>query len=194
MGYKKTKKQPEELLDVVYDVQAAQAFIDKAKELYKVVEDAKQNVKRIEEQLEVAQESVKKAESPVAYQMTKLRKLLPQEFYSRDIDHGWEYPKKYTMRSVKYDDGQIYVKVRWDYKKKPWDGFDPEHIFTLEDFLNLRIGTSPAKANESWGKRPCPKCGQPMGDSKNQYCKSCMHERYPIENRAVCPGDCGTLA
>ena len=33
MGYKKTKKQPEELPEVVYDVQDAQTFIDKEKEL-----------------------------------------------------------------------------------------------------------------------------------------------------------------
>lgn len=190
MGYKKTKKQPEELPEVVYDVQAAQTFIDKAKELYKAVEDAKQHVKELEAQLEEAQDKVDKAENPVAYQMSKLRRLLPQEFYSRDIDHNWQYPKKYTMRSVKYENGKIYVKVRWDYKKEPWKGFNPEHIFTLEEFLNLRIGTSPNKANEVWQQRPCPKCGQPMGGSNFEWCCECvkhrqnkivlLEEKYPL--------------
>lgn len=178
MGYKqKLRRQSEELPEVIYDVQAAQVFIDKAKELYQAVEDAKKNVKDIEKQLEKAQEAIKKAKSPVAYQMSKLRKLLPQEFYSRDIDHEWPYPKKYTMRSVTYEDGKIYIKVRWNYKKQPWKGFNPDHIFTLEEFLKLRIGTTSNKANEIWQQRPCPKCGKPMGDSNCEWCFECVKHR-----------------
>ena len=122
------------------NIKEIQVFIDKAQELTGAVDDAKQRVKEIEMQLADAEAVVKKAEGKIAYQMSKLRKLLPNEFYSRDIDHGWKFPKKYTITNVTYENGKGYVTVKWEYKKKPWAGFDPHHYFRLEEFLKLNIG------------------------------------------------------
>lgn len=156
------------------NMQELQVFIDNAQELTGAVDDAKRHVKEIELQLADAEDVVKKAEGKIAYQMSKLRKLLPKEFYSRDIDHGWKFPKKYTVTNVTYENGRVYVTVKWEYKKKPWVGFDPRHCFRLEEFLTLNIGATYNAAIEAWQQRPCPKCGQPMGDSERSWCEDCM--------------------
>lgn len=112
----------------------------------------------------------------------KVKKLLPKGYWwTRDIDHTWSVPKKYSIKNISLEDNTFYITVKESYRKPPWKGYDGEDIYSLEEFLQLKVYSTEQAAKFAYVNRACPKCGFAMGWVDTPWCKECMDKRYKMQ-------------
>lgn len=108
----------------------------------------------------------------------KVKSLLPKgEWYSSDVNFGWERPKRYKVDKVEFREGDFYVIVKELSKRKHWSGHIWEHSYKLDAFLKLTIYDTEQEALAVFHNRVCPKCGNRMWESMEPWCKRCMEKR-----------------
>lgn len=135
------------------------------------------SIQDIEKQVDEKQKEIDSLQHKISATKREMKNLLPKGYwYTYDIDENWNHPKKYSIKEVSCG----YVTVKEVFKKKPWPGFTGEHVYRLENFLNLSIHKTEEEATEARKRRICPKCGNYMGLVQTEWCRDCMKERERI--------------
>lgn len=135
------------------------------------------SIQDIEKQVDEKQKEIDSLQHTISVKKREMKNLLPKGYwYTYDIDEKWNHPKKYSVKEVSCG----YVTVKEVFKKKPWLGFTGEHVYRLENFLNLSIHKTEEEATEARKRRICPKCGNYMGLVQTKWCRDCMKERERV--------------
>lgn len=99
-------------------------------------------------------------------------------WYTCDIDKNWNMPKKYSIKEISFSEKDIYITVKEVFKKKPWPSFTGEHLYTLDNFVELNIHKTQEAALDAFTHRICPKCGGFMGKTRRCWCDKCVEKRF----------------
>ena len=108
--------------------------------------------------------------------ISKIKKMFPKYFWTCEIERYWHKPLRYKINSVECFSNKLYIKTKDVRKKKPFNGWNPENIFSLEEFLNIALYDSYDAALDGYRHRICNHCGGYIGDSDRVWCNKCIDE------------------
>ena len=104
----------------------------------------------------------------------EIRKLLPKGYWwTWNIGRIFHVPKKYSIKKVDYYWGKFNIRI----KETSCKNSDGEYTFSFKDFIKLDIYKTEEECVRAYLNRPCPKCGNPMGNTTRTWCHKCMNER-----------------
>lgn len=118
---------------------------------------------------------IDKLEQEVEVKQNKISNLLPKGYWwTYSIDRE---PKKYRIQKTTCESNKTYITVKEVNKK-----YYGEHVYNLNEFLELHICKSEKEIREDYYNRICPKCGGLMKLSKLSWCSDCMQRRQKLKH------------
>lgn len=177
-------------------------------EIQQLVEQAKQTnltnkstvqfidiqIEDLQKQIENLIETKKRLKNKVVNLISQIKKLLPKEFYSCQINKTWGKPLHYRVKSFiyDYDDDTIKVNIQEIRKKKPWENWNGDYTISFEQFKEYSVCDTYEKAStvyqeylEQLKQRPCPQCGKIIGDPMAPWCKECINKFIQSRSKYV---------
>lgn len=105
-----------------------------------------------------------------------IKDMFPKEFWTCEIDQHYHMPLHYKIKSISCYSDEIYIITQDIRKKKPFDGWKGEDQLTLDRFIKIGLYNSYDNALYGYEHRPCPHCGDFMGNSSRIWCDKCLDE------------------